>query len=120
MDLARETDFASIGESLDTRCDVHALSEIVEPIVEGNGNRRTTMQAYLEDEIRLGPCCIKASNLRAHRQRGLRGIRRVMNAAITASPNVFIIAPLWRTATSVSRSKCCCTSANALRSPMRS
>ena len=59
MDLARETDVTSIGESFDARCDVHTLTEIV----KCDRNRRATMQAYLEYEIRLSTRGMKAGNL---------------------------------------------------------
>jgi hypothetical protein len=63
MDLARQTDVTSVGQSFDARCDVHTLTEIVEPIVKCDRNRRATMQAYLEYEIRLSTRSIKAGNL---------------------------------------------------------
>jgi hypothetical protein len=40
MDFAGETDVAAAGKSFNTRCYVHTLSEIIEPIVKGHRNSR--------------------------------------------------------------------------------
>jgi len=43
----RDTNFASVRERLNARSDVHGLAEIVEVLVQGDGDRRAAMSANL-------------------------------------------------------------------------
>ena len=68
MHFTREADFAAISQSPHPRSDVHALAEIVEPIIERDGNCRTSMHSDFQEEITLWSLLVETGDFRPHCQ----------------------------------------------------
>ena len=53
MDGIREIDLVGVGQMLHASGDVDGLAKIVEPVVEGDRDRRALMHADLEDQLAI-------------------------------------------------------------------
>src|SRR6185436_16405737 len=65
------------GEMLDAGSDVDGLAEIVEALVQRDGDRRALVDTDLQDQLAIRLAVVEFGDVRAHRQGGGYGVGRV-------------------------------------------
>ena len=54
VDVLADENLVGVGKVLHTRSDVHGLPEIIQPIIQGDGDRRALVHADLQDQFLVG------------------------------------------------------------------
>jgi hypothetical protein len=84
--VAGEADLVALGEALHPRRDIDGLAEIVEPVVEGDGDRDAAMDPGLEDQLLAEPHRVETRDLVAHRDGRLHRIGRDKRCRLAPRP----------------------------------